>query len=366
MLYFLSLRGFDPRYGVIAEPHNKYPFLLSDTGVFEPDEQDPVHLSVGLERFVDTDGFVYYISEPNIQKLLREQRSGSGNILVDHVRKADTELLTQILDPFYEGYRSAENQLFHELGEGYLTLPLIQREQQLLNFLQYTHGMLYFEGFAIPNLLYALGYLQSILVAALKEYQITQQLIDASDQNQAPHVVKNGGSHHHSNQPSNNTEKNGQDKVLLSCTFANVLQLWLILTDQHLCDVLNIPVVFTDEETVKELLGSMFESADHTVLTTKPHQYWQLSPAYMNLLCLLMHATYKLNHNYIRLPLRPYCQLLKSTFSPFESIEAVQDIVSNISKKADAVLPALMQSPGEETKKAVLILKKIGVYRISS
>lgn len=366
MLYFLSLRGFDPRYGVIAEPHNKYPFLLSDTGVFEPDEQNPEYLSSGLERAVDVDGFVYYISEPNIQKLLREQRSGSGNILIDHVRTVDTELLAQILDPFYEGYRSAENQLFHELGEGYLTLPLIQRERQLLNFLQYTHGMLYFEGFAIPNLLYALGYLQSILVAALKEYQITQQLIEASHENQAVPVVKNEPSHAYSKQALNDTSKNELAKVLLSCPFTDVLQLWSILTDQHLCDALNIPVAFINEEIVKELLGSMFETADSGALPTMPHQYWQLSPAYMNLLCLLMHATYKINHNYIRLPLRPYCQLLKSTFSPFESIEAVQDIVSNISKKADAVLPALMQSPGEKTKNALLILKKIGVYRISS
>lgn len=113
MLYFLNLRGFDPRRGVIAEPHGKYPFLLSETGVFEPDEQNIQNLARSLERSADANGYVYYISEPNIQKLLHELQNSSGDILVDHVKKIDTELLNQTLNLFYEGYKAAENRLFN-------------------------------------------------------------------------------------------------------------------------------------------------------------------------------------------------------------------------------------------------------------
>lgn len=367
MLYYLSLRGFDPRRGVIAEPHRKYSFLLSPTGVFEPDEREPLRLFTSLERSVDADGLVYYISEPNIQKLLQEQRDGSGEIIVDHVRKIDTELLNQTLNLFYEGYRAANDRLFLELGDGYLMLPLIKRKQQLSDFIRYTFNMLYFEGFTIPNVLYALGYMQSCLVSALKEYAILEQLLQDSDEVEMKAASVNESRQSNTTDQQQKPIKNKSEKVLLNCPTADVLQLWLELTDEQLCSALNVPVVFANQDMVLDLLGSIFATPNNAspTFSATAHRYQQLSPGYMNLLCLLMHATYKMNHSYTHTPLKQYCAILKSTFSPFESIEAVQDIVSNISKKVDAVLPMLIQVPSDKAKEALTILKKIGVYRLT-
>lgn len=367
MLYFFSLRGFDPRRGLISEPHGKYPFLLSRAGVFEPDERNPKKLIGSLERAVDANGLVYYISEPNVQKLLHEQYNGAGNIIVDHARKIDNALLNQTLNLFYEGYRAAENRLYIELGESYLTLSLAKREQQLLDFIEYTHDMLYFEGFAIPDLLYALGYMQASLIYALKEYQILEQLIMAPNESDGMATIQNEQLQPPVMEKRNELVENKFEKLLLLCPQEDVLQLWQVLADEQLCEALNVPVIFPDEDKVKYLLGSLFDIPDKAprIFPSTVHHYRQLSPGYMNLLCLLMHATYKLNHSYTRTPLKQYCALLKSTFSSFESIEAVQDIVSNISKKADAVLPTLIQTPNDKTKEALAILKKIGIYRLT-
>lgn len=227
--------------------------------------------------------------------------------------------------------------------------------------------MLYFEGFAVPDLLYALGYMQACLVHAIKEYQIVEQLNTTKDERNTKTAPSNENLQLSAAGTQKERIENKFEKVLLLCSQHDVLQLWLALTDEALCDALKVPLVFSDQNAVEKLLGSFFDTSNgaSAVFPSSDHHYWQLSPGYMNLLCLLMHATYKLNHSYTRTTLKQYCALLKASFSPFESIEAIQDIVSNISKKADAVLPTLIQNPGGKTKEALAILKKIGVYRLA-
>jgi hypothetical protein len=93
--------------------------------------------------------------------------------------------------------------------------------------------------------------------------------------------------------------------------------------DVQLCQLIQVPQAFSSEDEIKDLLGKLFKlDAQEQIWSVSDSQhFYQMAPGYQNLLCLLMHATYKLNRTYLKVPQFKYCELLKSTFSPFDTYE---------------------------------------------
>ena len=144
----------------------------------------------------------------------------------------------------------------------------------------------------------------------------------------------------------------------------DIFDLWCALLDAHLCQLMQVPQAFSSEEEIKTLLGRLFKLDDLEqiwLLSDSPH-YYQMAPGYQNLLCLLMHATYKLNTTYLKVPQMKYCELLKLNFSPFETIESVGDIQRNMTKKKDSAIDFVQKSTGSYAKKAYKVLKKVPTY----
>ncbi|MGF7081509.1 hypothetical protein [Mucilaginibacter sp. UYCu711] len=108
----------------------------------------------------------------------------------------------------------------------------------------------------------------------------------------------------------------------------NIFDLWCTLLDVQVCQLMQVPQAFSNENEIKNLLGRLFQLDDQKqiwVVSNSTH-FYQTAPGYQNLLCLLMHATYKLNTTYLKVPQMKYCELLKSNFSPFDTYESVGDI----------------------------------------
>lgn len=114
------------------------------------------------------------------------------------------------------------------------------------------------------------------------------------------------------------TKKNG------TSYFGYKFDLWCALLDSHLCQQIMVPKVFHTEGEIKELLGRLFQVDGQEPIwpISRDSPYYEMAQGYQKLLCLLMHATYKLNDTYIKISQIKYCELLKSKFSPFNTIES--------------------------------------------
>jgi hypothetical protein len=341
-------------------------------------------MGVAFKRIETEDHHVYYISEPNILKIIDNQRYGKNDIIENHVKPLDSVSTDELLQHFYDGYRIGFDELYKELGQSFFAVGLDHRKEILRNFIVYAHGMLYFEGFVIPDVLFALGFIQANLVRAEKEYinikslkenplslpeinlypqiNISPELISPAHQlaadvpEETPQVAKTTAS----------MDNAKESKLLLHCSPDEVIQLWNILIDPVFCKEINLPPVFEAESDILSLLSMLFSmpSYDGSTLLNSEHQYYEMPAGYQNVLCTLMHATYKLNFPYQRLPLKPYCALLKQTFSPFKTIESVSDIASNINKKVDIAVVQIAESKGKYAKKTALILRKMRFYKL--
>jgi hypothetical protein len=58
---------------------------------------------------------------------------------------------------FYNGYSAGSAQFYEEIGQAFLSLEMEQKKQALRDFITYCHSKLYFEGFAIPEVLFLEG-----------------------------------------------------------------------------------------------------------------------------------------------------------------------------------------------------------------
>lgn len=386
-MYFLSLRAFDPAKGVITASQGKFPFIAPIDGLFEPDDRNVEKSGIGFRHIETEDKRIYYISEPNILQIIDNDLYKREIVIVNHVKPIDTTATDELLQHFYEGYRAGFDELYKELGQSFFSFGLDHRKEILRKFINYCHKMLYFEGFIIPDLLYALGYIQANLTRAVKEYtniedleekplalpeiklypqiNLTPDLIGfAAEQVAAAAEQPVTTVEDRPAEPDNSTET--ELKLLLKCPPQTVVQLWNVLIDPVFCKEINLLPVFETESDILTLLGALFStpSKDPVVFKDSAAQYFDMPTGYQNILCLLMHATYKSNLSYERLPLKLFCQLLKNAFSPFKSYESVPDIQSNINKKADAAIVQLAASKGKYAKKTINILRKMRFYRL--
>jgi hypothetical protein len=384
-MYFLNLRAFDTVTGVITANQGKFPFIAPTGGLFEPDERNVERGGVAFRRIETEDNHIYYISEPNILKIIDNQKYAKNGILENHVKPLDSVATNELLQHFYEGYRAGFDELYKELGQSFFSFGLDHRKEILRSFINYCHEMLYFEGFAIPDLLYALGFIQVNLVRAEKEYTNIERLkekplalpeINLYPQiNISPEFISQANEQLAADAPQEpppaaeipaSTDNEIESKLLLHCPPQDVAQLWYVLIDPVFCKEINLSRVFETESDILTLLGTLFSTPTKVpkyFLDSEP-QYFEMPSGYQSVLCVLMHATYKLNLPYEKLPLKLYCELLKKSFSPFKTIESVSDIVSNINKKVDIAVVQINASKGKYAKKTVNILRKMRFYKL--
>jgi hypothetical protein len=392
-MYFLNLKAFHPASGINTDNHGKYPFISSVDGLFEPDDYEfNYKRNFPFERINLPDDRVFYVSEPNLTRIFKNTVYGSNPIIRDNEQPIDEHYTNELATLFYNGYLAGTDRFYGELGQTYLSLTLDQKKEALRDFISYCHINLYFEGFAIPEVLYALGYLQANLVRGFQEYKNLQGL---KEQELVPPIVK---VYPIVKMPEQEAVKPQETEVKaevlnavppvpepeiltpqllatnppvyipLKYPATAIFELWCALLDKQLCQLMQVPQVFFVEKEIKELLGRLFEAEGQEplwLMVAEP-QYYEMAPGYQNLLCLLMHATYKLNTMYVKVPQVRYCELLKSNFSSFDTIESVNDIKSNMTKKKDTAINFVHKSSGSYAKKAYKVLKKVPTYILIS
>lgn len=300
----------------------------------------------------------FYVSEPNLQLIFQPGIAKKGTILLENINPISEEYITELKSHFYKGYQAGLSNFKEELGPTYNSLSIAHQQEMLVAFITECHEYLYFEGFAIPQALFSLGYIQANLVLSYKEYQNIKELTKQSltelkpaEPTQSPklkELISN------TNYP----------KIGIKYFMSDIINLWMVLLDIHQCHSQALIQEFKSEKEIKTLLGSIFIdlSNKHSLLPDAPHRLYELPQNYQVILNLLMHATYKLNYTYTNLKLSPYAKLLKDTFSTYGGIE-VDYIGSNITKKlndAISIIQALQDS--SRAKNAIEILKKIPQY----
>jgi hypothetical protein len=382
-MHFLNLKAFHPLAGIKTDNHSKYPFLESTDGLFEPDEFEfNFNGPFSFERVELNEGQPFYVSEPNLLKVFKNTGFGDNQILVNNVRPIEETYTKQLAGLFYEGYSAGWSQFYNEIGQTFLSLELEQKKQSLRDFITYCHTHLYFEGFAIPEVLYALGYLQSSLVKGFQEYSNIKDLkekeyvrpvvkvypvVKMPELDVKPELVAEVDNETKSETepvPSETEVKNLSVNIPLRYPAAEIFDLWCALLDQQLCQLMQVPQAFNSEDDIKAMLGRLFKTEGQEEIwpVINERAYNEMAPGYQNLLCLLMHATYKLNATYLRVPQIKYCELLKTNFSPFDTYESVGDIQRNMTKKKDSAIDFVQKSSGTYAKKAYQVIRKVPTY----
>lgn len=381
-MYFLNLKSFNPVTGINTNNHSKYPFVESTDGLFEPDDFEfNFNRSFPFERIELNSGQSFYVSEPNLLKVFKNTGLNENNILVNNITPIKENYTEELAVLFYNGFSAGMARFYKEIGQTFLSLTLEQKKQSLRDFIIYCHTNLYFEGFAIPEVLYALGYIQASLVKGFQNYS---NLKDLKETEPLPPIVnvypvvkmpepevkpeRVAEVPVESAQQSPTIANDSDNHIQLRYPATDIFNLWCALLDTQLCQLMQVPQAFNTEDEIKDLLGGLFKADDQEQVwpvSNSQHSY-QMAPGYQNLLCLLMHATYKLNTTYLKVPQMKYCELLKFNFSPFDTYESVGDIQRNMTKKKDSAIDFVRKSSGTYAKKAYEVLKKVPTYILRS
>jgi len=264
---------------------------------------------------------------------------------------------------FYKGYLLGLDGFNMEIGPAFPSLGLSHQKEMLEQFMEYCQRDLYFEGFAIPQLLHNLGYIQACLVRAFKEYKNLSLLTIKAEPVQIAKTLPENTSV----QALTTETKSVLSKIPLKYPIEDIITIWLVLLDLPQCKSLSLTPEFKEESDILELLGSMFTdiSGASGKLPDSPHRFYELPLDYQPILYLLMHATYKLNYTYTRLPLEEYSKCLKATFSVYDAIE-LNYMPGNFTKKQPVAIAAIKELENSSYAKNTLqILSKIPNYRIT-
>ncbi|OIQ68520.1 hypothetical protein GALL_498860 [mine drainage metagenome] len=212
-------------------------------------------------------------------------------------------------------------------------------------------------------MLHNLGYIQACLVRAFKEYKNLSLLTTKAEPVPSPNTLAENTSE----TPITKDTKSALSKIPLKYPVCDIITIWLVLLDAPKCKSLSLTPEFKAENDVVELLGSMFTdiSGEPGKLPDSPHRFYELPLDYQPILYLLMHATYKLNYTYTRLPLEEYSKCLKATFSVYDAIE-LNYMPGNFTKKQPVAIAAIKELENSPYAKNTLqILSKIPNYRIT-
>jgi hypothetical protein len=363
-MYFLQLPDYSPTTGVSTIKYGKFPFLSSLSGLFEPAPLFEYQSGFPFERIEMDEQHVFYASEPNLIKVFKNKIGAHDEIRLDNVRPISEEYTNELMQMFYKGYVAGLENFNFEIGLTFSSLDTSQQKEMLEQFMDYCQRDLYFEGFAIPQLLHNLGYIQACLVRAFKEYKNLSHLTIKDETVQITEVLPENTPGQASIAPGN---KAAFSKIPLKYPVQDIVAIWLVLLDLPQSTSLSLTPEFQAETDVLELLGSMFTDAsgEPGKLPNSPHRFYELPIDYQSILYLLMHATYKLNYTYTRLSLEEYSKCLKATFSVYEAIE-LNYMPGNFTKKQPVAIAAIKELVNSSYAKNTLqILSKIPNYRIT-
>jgi hypothetical protein len=330
-MYFLQLPDYSPTTGVSTIKYGKFPFLSSLSGLFEPAPLFEYQSGFPFERIEMDEQHVFYASEPNLIKVFKNKIGAHDEIRLDNVRPISEEYINELMQIFYKGYVAGLQNFTFEIGLTFSSLDTSQQKEMLEQFMDYCQRDLYFEGFAIPQLINNLGYIQACLVRAFKEYKNLSLLTPKAEPVQIPKTLPEDTS---VQAPITTDTKSALSKIPLKYPVGDIVTIWLVLLNMPKCKSLSLTPEFKAESDVVELLGSMFAdiSGEQSKLFDSPHRFYELPLDYQPILYLLMHATYKLNYTYTRLPLEEYSKCLKATFSVYDAIE-LNYMPGNFTKK---------------------------------
>jgi hypothetical protein len=364
-MYFLQLPDYSPISGINTNKHGKFPFLSSLSGLFEPATSKFEYQSgFPFERIETDEQHVFYVSEPNLVKVFKNKVAENNEILLENTQPITEEYTKELIQIFYKGYLSGFEGFNSEIGYAYPSLELYHQKEMLEQFMDYCQRDLYFEGFAIPQLLHNLGYIQGCLIRAFKEYQNLSCLTIKAEPVQSLDTLPENTS---AQAPTDKGIKSAFSKIQLKYPAEDIITIWMVLLDVPKCKSLSLTPEFQAENDIAELLGSMFTdiSGEPGKLPDSPHRFYELPLDYQPILYLLMHATYKLNYTYTRLPLEEYSKCLKATFSVYDAIE-LNYMPGNFTKKQPAAIAAIKELQNSfYAKNTLQILSKIPSYRIT-
>jgi len=393
-MYFFDLPGFHPINGVDTDDHGKYPYLHFKGTVFEKDNINYIDSYFPFKNINIAEGKTAFVSEKNLLTIFKYDPNFRDDLLIDHGRAASKELLSSIKEDFYKGYSAGIRDFPRQIQFAINLVDSPVKKIKLQNFIEFCGDHLFFEGFATPNCLFSLGFIQAYLLKAFGEYSNLIRILENStlesrveksvleeekfvkvtqkDEFIDPEPDESLASKPDVTQefpPSLSTEeveKAKFDKIPLDYPVDEIISLWMILLEVWKCRPVNSIQVFFEPEEVLELLGCMFDdSAKKGMLPQSEYKFYSLPPGkYERILNLLMHVTYKLNTDRNNINLERYCEALIGTFSCYSKTK-VASLKSNINKERGNIVQSIKSLSDEGYKADFLkVLGKINEFAI--
>lgn len=351
-MYFFNLPGFHPDLGINLDDQGRFPYVRFVDHVFRRGKEDYLSRNFHFENIADKAAPPIFLSEPNLAAIFDQK--DRKNVVVDHNSPISQSYSAELREQFEKGYFDAMKEYPQQIVSILYNPDTERKIIHLEQFIEFCSYHLYFEGFAIPSCLYALGFIQAYLVRACGDRVNTLRLTKYK----TPVMSRK------QELPVNDAQTKGPERIPLDYAADEIIAMWLILVDAWKCKAVGSIQVFTGEEEVLQLLGMMFEEKGGR-LPRVEHRYFEMPPGnYERVLNLLMHSTYKLNTDRNNIGLDRYCQLLLDTFSCYSKTK-LESLRSNINKARGNIVQSignLTSSP--YTKNVLKTLRKINEYGI--
>jgi hypothetical protein len=390
-MYFFNLPGFHPVSGINTDNHGKYPYLHFKGTVFKKEVINYMDSYFPFKNTAFADGKSAFISEKNLIAIFNYDPLFRGDLLIDHNHSITKEQLSVVKEDFYKGYFAGMVDFPRQIQSTINLVDSPVKEIKLKNFIEFCNDHLFFEGFAIPDCLYALGFIQAYLLKAFGEYQNLIHSIQESspaveleenisentsaapmpepEQVKNKHVEDPTAEQVHIQDapaplPVELVDKQKFEKISLDYPTNEIISLWMILLEVWKCKAVNSNQVFFDKQDILNLLGSIFDdSATSGILPQSDHKFYDLPPGkHERILNLLMHVTYRLNTDRNNIGLEKYCEALITTFSCYSKTK-VASLKSNINKERGNIIQSIKSLPEDGYKNDFLkVLGKINEY----
>ena len=340
---FIRLQGIDFKHGLYPyqDKQSKYPFITYKDSYFKEElSHDFLSLTkqFGYSFCQQTlSGTKYfYLSEPNLIQIF----SNAQQFYLSYLRPITNEIVEEIKAEFYEGYKFGQFNFINEIGNSFSSFSMEYKKAYIEGLGQYCFKHLFFDGFAVPEYIYALGYIQACLFLACKEFEKILSY-------ETSVIVTPGNIEDKTdNKPLNN-------KIEIAREYRNeVISIWNSLQDValYISPELANYGAFKDKKAITKILGMLFfEAADDALIPDLEKKQLTISgnKDVVNSVRACMYLTYKLNNE--KGSLAKYASVLKETFSCFNK-NTENSIQTNLSK---SVVPF------------VKLLKKINMDRAS-
>jgi hypothetical protein len=185
--YFSHLEGVDCLRGIlINDDHTRYPYLsifknAADHGFAEMEvehfnDRATINQRVGEFEAHEFEGQKFYCSEPHINKVF----DTNTKIAENNVRLISDSYRNELKVTFWRGYQdSLKSSVASQLGEEFSSLQLDLKILKLTEFCRYCKELTYFEGFAIPRVIYCIGFIQAAYFKAYAELVNLEALADS-------------------------------------------------------------------------------------------------------------------------------------------------------------------------------------------